>query len=162
MRKYIPLLSTLRHFAEKFDDPFCEKEIVTTQNQSVETPHNLGGELLRAIALIEKVLSWDWYARDLNARNALIAELRSTIRMYTGTPHDRELSTLIDAAFRAAGVGDGLYLDATTLDRIEQREKEGRVKATSRLNYITGVSRTPKIPRVTHSTRLRPKRGNRV
>lgn len=43
----------------------------------------------------------------------MIAILRGTIRQRTGTPHDLELATLIDAASRAAGKS-GIYLDAKT------------------------------------------------
>ena len=71
-------------------------------------------------------------SRDRNPRNALIAELRWVIRWRTGSPHDRELTILIDAAFQAAGVKNGFYIEPSALDRIEKREKEGRVKAVSR------------------------------
>jgi len=82
---------------------------------------------------LEHFFRWDWYTRDQNPRNAIIAELRWTIRHRTGRPHDAELSALIDAAYRAAGIEEGCYIDATALDKIEKREKEGRVKATRRL-----------------------------
>jgi hypothetical protein len=97
----------------------------------------------RAASFIEKFLSWDWYIRERNPRNVLIAELRWTIRDRTGKPHDRELSTAIDAAFRAAG-REVLRLDNTTLDRIEKREKEIRVKSFRRLDFYAGLNRTPK------------------
>jgi len=97
----------------------------------------------RAASFIEKFLSWDWYIRERNPRNALIAELRWTIRNRSKKPHDRELSTAIDAAFRAAG-REVLRLDNTTLDRIEKREKEIRVKSFRRLDFYAGLNRTPK------------------
>jgi hypothetical protein len=162
LRKYRVLVNILREFGAKVESPFCEKRIVATADCSIDDPRTLGKDLLQTAELLEKVLSWSWYTREKNPRNALIAELRSTIRSRTGNPHDRELSILVDAAFRAAGVEDGLYLDPTALERIEKREKEGRVKATCRLNFISGLSPTPKPPRLKYSTRFPRNRGKRV
>lgn len=133
LRKHWPLLRVLRRLAKKMNDPFSEVSIVSMIDSPVREIHNLGKHVEDTANIVEKVLSWDWYVRDRNPRNSIIAELRWQIRWRTGRPHDLELATLIDAAFRAAGVKDGLLLDATTLDRIEKREKEVRVKATRRL-----------------------------
>ncbi len=97
----------------------------------------------RSASFVEKFLSWDWYVIEKNRRNALIAELRWIIRRRTGRPHDRELSTFIDAAYRAAGRKEP-RLDNTTLDRIEKRVTETRAKGVERLNFYAGLSRTPK------------------
>jgi hypothetical protein len=96
-----------------------------------------------AARFLEKFTSWDWSIRERNPRNASIAELRWTIRQRTGKPQDRELSTLIDAACRAAG-RPVLCLDDTTLDRIEKREKEVRVKSMRRMNSQAHSSPPPK------------------
>jgi hypothetical protein len=82
----------------------------------------------------------------------VIALLRWTIRNRTGSPHDFELATLIDAASHAAGKS-GIYLDATTLARIEKLEMEGRVKAACRLNYVSGKNSSP-LPGISLSTRF--------
>ena len=142
LRKHLPLVSALRNFARQFEDPFCEKTI--SREDATDLSHEGLPDLANSAAsFIEKFLSLDWCIREHNPRNVLIAELRWTIRARTGKPHDRELSTVIDAACRAAGVKE-LCLDNSTLDRIEKREKETRVKSFRRLNFYAGLSQTPK------------------
>jgi hypothetical protein len=133
----------LRNFARRFDDPFCETRLISTGSTTILTNEGLPDLANRAASFIEKFLSWDWYIRERNPRNALIAELRRTIRDRTGKPHDRELSTVIDAAFRAAGRRE-MQLDNTTLDRIEKREKEIRVKTFRRLDFSAELNRIAK------------------
>jgi hypothetical protein len=139
----LPLVTALRNFARQFDDPFLETRLISTRDTTILLHEGLPDLADRAASFIEKFLSWDWYIRERNPRNTLIAELRWTIRDCTGEPHDRELSATIDAAFRAAGRKE-LRLDNTTLDRIEKREKETRVKSFRRLDFHAGLSRTPK------------------
>jgi hypothetical protein len=136
LRKHRSLVGALRQLAKEIDDPFCDVSIQSTIDYRTEKISSLGKRVAETSDFLEQFLSWDWYIRDRNARNALIAELRWNIRERTGRPHDSELGVLIDAAFRAAGVNEGFYIDATTLDRIEKREKEGRVKATRRLRSL--------------------------
>ena len=137
LRKHQPLVRALRNFARQFDDPFNETRVISTGDTTI-LPHDGLPDLADgAASFIEKFLSWDWYIRERNPRNVLIAELRWTIRARTGKPRDRELSTVIDAACRAAGLKE-LCLDNSTLDRIEKREKETRVKCFRRLNSAAG------------------------
>jgi len=131
LRRHRILVHAIRDLAEKVDNPFVEKRVIT----DAALPSNLGKHLRELADSLERFLSWDWYTREINPRNSRIAMLRWTIRSRTGKPHDRELSGLIDAAFRAAEVQE-LYLDATTLERIERLAKEGRVKATCRLQGL--------------------------
>lgn len=161
LRKHLPLVKAMRHFASKAGDPFCEMRVVTPDETLLEGSRAFGRDVAQAAKLVEKFISCDWYTRDRNKRNSVIASLRGMIRLRTGNPHDRELGTLIDAAFRAAGFKRGLYLDATTLDRIENLEKEGRVKATCRLNYLSGLSPTSD-PGISLSTRFPRNRKERV
>jgi hypothetical protein len=133
LRKHWPLVRAIRHLAQKVDDGFSEVYFVTRRDINLDDIARLRKRLLETADWVENFLSWDWYTRDKNRRNALIAELRWTIRHRTGRPHDHELNVLIDAAFRAAGLKKGPYLDPATLDRIEKREKESRVKAAKRL-----------------------------
>jgi hypothetical protein len=142
LQRYRPLVKALRTFEQKVRDPFCEKHLISARNFEIHQLKDLGDVVANAADFIEHFLSWDWYVRDRNPRNALIAELRWTIRNRTGKPHDEDLSTLIDAAFRATGRKE-LMLDNVTLDQIENREAEGRIKATCRLNYDAGFSPTP-------------------
>ena len=137
LQKHWPLVRAMRLMQRKLNDPFCEVSIASIRDLSP-------GELIRLKKLVkettdfvEKFLTWNWYARDSNPRNAVIAELRWQIRERTGKPHDLEFTELIDGAFRAAGVKDGPYLTPNHLDRIEKREKESRVKATKRLRSRT-------------------------
>jgi len=162
LQKHWPLVRALRRFAEKVDDPFCDKSIVSTKDCSLSELANLGRRLIETAEFVEKFLSWDWYTRDRNRRNALIAELRWQIRWRTSKPHDRELSALIDAAFRAAGSEEGFHIDATALDRIEKREKEGRVKATARLRSRVSVIPLSKERHLKRSTRFRQNPRKRV
>ncbi len=162
LRKHLSLVAVLRRFAWKVNDPFCDKTVVSAQDLSIEEMRNLGKRLMETAEFLEKFLSWDWYTRDMNPRNSLIAGLRWTIRWRTGHPHDRELAILVDAAFRAAGINEGYYLDATTLDRIEKRDKEGRVKATGRLLHLRRPGPTLKSGRVANSTRFPRNRGKGV
>jgi hypothetical protein len=143
-------------------DPFCEVSIVSATDCSSSEIASFGRRLFETAEFVEKFLSWDWSARDRNQRNLLIAELRWQIRARTGKPHDSELSALIDAAFRAAGADDGLYLDATTLERIEQREKEGRVKAARRLRFGASLRSPSRNRRLKSSTRFRGNPRKRV
>jgi hypothetical protein len=83
--------------------------------------------------------------------------LRSTVRYLTGTPHDSVIAILIDAALSAAGK-KCIFLDPHTLERIEKREKEGRIKAARRLDHLTRLSRTPTLSLSTRSLRNRKKR----
>lgn len=141
--KLLPVVNALRNFARQLGDPFAETRLIWTRNPGILHLKDLPDLANRAASFIEKFLSLDWYIRERNPRNALIAELRWNIRFRTGKPHDRELSAIIDAACRAAGRKE-LLLDNTTLDRIEKREKETRVKSFRRLNFHAELSRTPK------------------
>lgn len=152
LRKHLPLVRALRNFARQCDDPFCEKALISTGDMTILPDENSPNPAESAASFIEKFLSCHWYIRERNRRNALIAELRWAIRSRTGKPHDRELSTLIDAACRAAGCEE-LCLDNTTLERIEKREKDTRVKSVRRLKFHAGLSPTPG-----KSTRNRNKR----
>jgi hypothetical protein len=162
LRKHLSLVRALRDFAGKVNDPFCQVSIQSTRDLAIEEIRDLGKHLTETAEFLEKFLSWDWYTRETNARNCCIAELRWTIRERTGVPHDRDLSILIDAAYRAAGNNEGFYLDATTLERIEKREKEGRVKATCRLRGLTVPSSIAKAGGLSRSTRFHRNRGKRV
>jgi len=143
LREHLPLVPALRNFARRFDDPFCATILNWTVSTAIEHSEKLPNLADKAASFLEKFLSWDWSIRERNPRNALIAELRWTIRDRTGKPHDRELSTLIDAAYRAAGRRE-VCLDNTTLDRMEKREKETRVKSIRRLNSQARSSPPPK------------------
>jgi hypothetical protein len=162
LRKHVSLVRALRDFAGKVNDPFCQVSIESPKKLSIDEILDLDKHLMETAEFLEKFLSWDWYTRDKNARNCCIAELRWTIRERTGVPHDRELSILVDVAYRAAGIKEGLYLDATTLDRIEKREKEGRVKATCRLRGLTVPMSIAKPVGLSRSTTFRRNRGKRV
>lgn len=143
LRKHLPLVEALRNFARQSNDPFCELSLISTKSTTIPVHDDAPDLADRTASFIEKFLSWDWYNRERNPRNALIAELRWTIRARTGRSHDRELAAVIDAAFRAAGRKE-LCLDNTTLDRIEKRERETRVKSFRRLKLYAGLSPTPK------------------
>lgn len=160
LRKHLPLLKALRQFAVNVNDPFCEVRVVTKNGILIGGSRNFGNELGQAADLIEKFISSNWSVRERNPRNTVIALLRWTIRHHTGSPHDLELATLIDAASRAAGKS-GIYLDAKTLARIEKLELEGRVKAASRLNYVSGKSPSP-LPGISISTRFSVNREKHV
>ncbi len=149
--KYWPLVRELREFAANLEDPFAEVVVFSRKDLPCPAIATVPEDLLTAAAMLEHFLSWDYYVRHRNPRNALIAELRWTIRQRTGKPRDRDLNTLIDAAFRAAGYKEGCYIDSTTLDRIEKLQKEGRVKAYRRVRYLIGESSPP----LRHSTRIR-------
>jgi hypothetical protein len=152
LRKHLPLLKALRQFAAQANDPFCEIRVVTKNETLLEGSRNFGNELGQAADLIEKIISSNWSTRERNPRNTVIASLRWTIWHRTGAPHDSELATLIDAARSAAGKSC-IFLDPHTLERIEKREMEGRVKAACRLNYLSGLSLTP-VPGIQLSTRF--------
>src|ERR1700687_536456 len=126
-RKHLSLVRELR--ALGVNDSFKQVTLVSERDYPTSSICSFGADLLKAASVLEYLFSCDYVVRRVNPRNALIAGLRWTIRYRTGRPHDRELSVLIDAAFRAAGFATGCYLDAITLDRIEKRQKESRVKA---------------------------------
>ena len=157
LRKYLPLVEVLRDFGRRPDDPFRSVDLITTKDTHIPVGEDLRGLAAGAASFIEKFISWDWCVTERNPRNALIAVLRWTIRDRTDKPHDKELCTIIEAACRAAG-GKELYLDKSTLDRIEKRAKETRVKAARRLNSNAEWSPTRKSALVKSSTRNRRKR----
>jgi len=129
-----------------------EVAIFGKRDYPVSAISSLSEDLLKAASMLEHVLSWDYLVQYLNPRDALIAGLRWTIRERTGRPHDRDLSILIDAAFRAAGYKEGCYIDSTTLDRIEKRQKESRVKANRRIRSLISAS-APSLGRSTRNRR---------
>ena len=132
-KRHWPLVRELRRLAATVNVPFVEVAIFSAKDCPIPADDTLRGYLLKAASTLEHVLSWSRLERYLNPRNAVIAELRWTIRQRTGRPHDHELNALIDAAFRAAGYKEGCYIDSTALDRIENRQRESRVKAYHRL-----------------------------
>ena len=134
-RKYWPLIRELHRLAANVNAPFVELKIYGTRDYPFPVMRTLQEDLLKAASILEHFLSWDWSVRHLNPRNAVIAELRWAIRERTGRPHDGDLNILLDAAFRAAGK-EKCYIDSTTLDRIEKRQKEGRVKAGRRVRSL--------------------------
>lgn len=142
VRKHLPLVKIMRALVAKAGEPFCEIRLTTPKATYPGIHPDRIRELSSAADLLEEFLSWDWYTRSRNQRNSVIARLRWEIRQKTGAPHDRELGVLIYASFRAAEIKEDFYLDATVLDRIEKLEKEGRVKATSRLNALGKLGAT--------------------
>jgi hypothetical protein len=152
-RKYLPLVHELRELAGA-EDRFRELAIFATRDY----PGDLKEDLLKTASMLEQYFSWNYYVRHTNPRHVLIAELRWTIRHRTGKPHDRELNILFDAAFRAAGYKQGYEIDPTALDRIENRQREMRVKATRRLRERMNAS----APSVRNSTRIRRNSRKRV
>ena len=161
LRKHLQLVKALRGLVAKTSEPFCETRINSKKGTFIGLDPKLAHKLAAAADIVDEFLTWDWYTRDRNERNSVIAALRWKIRQSTGTPHDRELGTLIYAAFRAAGIKEDFYLDATTLGRIEKLQKEGRVKATCRLNYVSGKSLSP-LPGISLSTRYPKNRKKHV
>jgi hypothetical protein len=139
-RKYWPLVRELRELAATMNMPFVKVAIFSRRDYPSPVNGTLREDLLKAATMLDHLLSWDYLVQYLNPRNAVIAELRWTIRDRTGKPHDREINALIDAAFRAAGYKEGYYIDSTTLDRIEKRQKESRVKANQRIRYLISKS----------------------
>ena len=95
LRKHLPLVNTLRHFARKSEDRFCQKHMISTFDFSLDEIQNFSVLVRQTADFLEKFLSLDWFTRDMNPRNSRIAELRWTIRERTGSPHDRELADLI-------------------------------------------------------------------
>ena len=150
-RKYWPLVRELRRLVATVDLPFVEIGIFGRRDCPYSSFGTLREDLMKAASMLEHFLSWDYYVRYVNSRNALIAELRWTIRERTGRPHDRELNILINAAFQAAGCEEGCYIDSTALDRIEKRQAEGRVKANRRMQRL--INAAP--PSLRRSTRIR-------
>jgi len=136
-RKYLPLVQDLRELADA-EGPFREVRIFAGRDYPGIA--NLRKDLLKAASTLEHYLSWHYYVRHRNPRHALIADLRWTIRYKTGKPHDSELNTLFDAAFRAAGYEEGCYIDSSALDRIEKRQREGREKVIRRIQSRMNVS----------------------
>jgi len=159
LRKYRPLVQELRQLAAKMNlnVPFKEVTIYGSRDFPWSTTGALRDDLLKAATILEHFLSWDQCVRNLNPRNALIAELRWTIRERTGRPHDSDLNVLIDAAFRAAGFEEGCYIDPTTLDRIEKRQMESRIKSDQRIRHLISAS-SPSLRRSTRIHRNSPKR----
>jgi hypothetical protein len=158
LRKYWPLVRELRRFAATANSPFAEVRIFGRKDDP-DSSLSSRDDLLKAATTVEDFLSWDYCVHNLNPRHALIAELRWTIRQRTGKPHDRELNVLIDAAFRAAGYEKGcFFIDSTTLDRIEKRQMESRVKAHQRIRRLMSTS----SPSPRRSTRIRRNSRKRV
>jgi len=144
LKKYWALVGVLRQLEEKLNDRFCDVSIESITDFPMAEINVLGRRVRETADFLEQFFCWNWYTREQNPRNALIAELRWQIRYRTKRPHDVELSTLIDAAFRAAGAKEQPSLDNTALERIEKREKEGRVKAATQLRRQRSPITVPK------------------
>jgi hypothetical protein len=100
LEKHWSFVRAMHRLIEKLDDPFCEVNIAIGRDYSVRDLMTLSKQLTETKEFSKKFLTWEWYTRERNPRNALIAELRWQIRERTGKPHDRELRAIIDAAFR--------------------------------------------------------------
>jgi hypothetical protein len=157
LKKYWPLVRHLRRFAENLNSPFVEMRSFGLRDHPIQSVDSLRQNFLNAASTVEHFLSCDHYVRRRNPQNTLIASLRWEIRYRTGRPHDRELGVLINAAYRAAGYKQGCYIDSTTLDRIEKRDKESRVKATRRTRYRNIAPRPS--PRGSTRNRRKPEKG---
>ena len=94
-RKYWLLVRELHKLAATVNLAFVEVGFVGKRDYPCTTIGTLREDLLKAASMLEHYLSWDYYVRYVNSRNALIAELRWTIRERTGRPHDSELGVLI-------------------------------------------------------------------
>jgi hypothetical protein len=136
VRKYWPLVRELHRFAAMLNDPFADVHVFGVRDLSMTAIRDLRDDLLKASSTLNHFLSWNYYVRDRRTRNALIAELRSTIRLRTGKPHDRELRILMHASFQAAGHEEGLRINSNALDRIEKRERESRKRANQRVRSL--------------------------
>jgi hypothetical protein len=66
LRKHLPLLTVLRQFAAKANDPFCEIRVVTGNETLIESSRDFGNELGQAADLIQKFISSNWYVRGRN------------------------------------------------------------------------------------------------
>jgi hypothetical protein len=140
LRKYWPLVLELRQFAANVASPFTVVTVLGARG-CLDSDKSLSrDDLLKAATVVEHFLSWDYCVRNLNPRHAVIAELRWTIREKTGRPHDNELNALMDSAFRAAGSKEDCYIDSTTLERVEKRQRESRVKAHQRIRRLLSTS----------------------
>ena len=157
-RKYWPLVRELRSLAATVNLPFVEVEFFSRRDYPCTTIGTLREDLLKTASMLEHFLSWDYYVRYVNSRNALIAELRWTIRERTGRPHDLELGVLIHTAFQVAGFKEDCYIVPTALDRIEKRQREGRVKANRQMRRLISEA----FPSLRHSTRFRRNSEKRV
>jgi hypothetical protein len=157
LQKYWPLVRELRQFAARLSI-LTDVRIFGGRDYPDFHKSTLRDDLLKTAEMLDHFLSWDYYVCNPNLRNALIAELRYTIRERTGKPHDSELNVLIDAAFRAAGYKEGSYIESNTLDRIEKRQKESRIKANKRIRSLMSMS----SPSRRRSTRIRRKSRKRV
>jgi hypothetical protein len=142
LRKHMSLVNFLREFAAETNVNFCEIRIRRGNEILLKDSREFSAELSQAADLIEKLISSNWSVRHQNPRNTVIASLRWTIRDRTGSPHDLELANLIDAAREAAGK-QPIYLGPQRLARMERLELEGRGKAASRLEFVSGKSTSP-------------------
>jgi hypothetical protein len=158
LRKYWPLVLELRQFAAKVASPFAVVTVLGARDCLDSDKSISRDDLLKAATVVEHFLYWDYCVRNLNPRNAVIAELRWTIRQRTGRPHDRELNDLIGSAFRAAGFKKDCYIDSTALDRIEKRQQESRTKTHKRIRSLISMSSTSGR----RSTRIRRNSRKRV
>jgi len=140
LQKYRPLVLELRQFAAKVASPFAVVTVLGAKDCLDPDKGISRDDLLKAATAVEHFLSWDYCVRNLNPRHAVIAELRWTIRQRTGRPHDSELNDLMDSAFRAAGSKKDSYIDSTTLERVEKRQRESRVKAHQRIRRLLSTS----------------------
>jgi hypothetical protein len=146
-RKSLQVVQEMREVAAAINSPFDDPTIYA-KKEYPSTGRPVAADLSDAATVLEHFLGWNVTIRRLNCRDALIAELRWTIRDKSrepgkpgepdkpGRPHDRELGILIDAAYRAAGYEEGCYIDPTALERIEERQKESRVKSHRRANKL--------------------------
>jgi len=154
-------VKVIRNFVVKASDPFCEIRVNAPKVIYPGIHPDRIRELSTAADLLEEFLSWDWYIRHRNVRNSVIARLRWEIRWKSGAPHDKELGILIYASFRAAGIKEDSYLDTSTLNEMEQRDKGGRKNATCRLNDLGELLGKPDGGQA-QSTRFSRNRKKRV
>jgi hypothetical protein len=74
----------------------------------------------------------NWAIIQFNPYKYTIALVRWAVRVHTGSPHDKELIDLIDAAYRAAGK-DGFHMELDAFKKIEIHDRDTRMAGRRKL-----------------------------
>jgi hypothetical protein len=124
----------LRELARSVESPYSsvearDRRFIYTKASDEMKPQRF----METADFLEKVHSKKWVITEHNPCQNAIADLRWEIKWRTKKSHDKELTDLLDAAFRAGGFKEGFHMTLESLRKTETIERETRKAARRKL-----------------------------
>lgn len=124
----------LRELARSVECPYSNVEAWDGRYVYTKASDEINPRRFREAAdVLEKLFSKTWVITEHNPPQYAIADLRWEIKSRTKKSHDRELTDLLDAVFRAGGFKQGFQMTFEALKKTEIMERETRKAARRKL-----------------------------